>query len=141
MQLLLALRVVRDLPVIWSLAIDTKRSLAARKFSQARRQIGPAACRQLIGNGLYRGPYYDCTLTNGRAPHYVSCMLRSLKVFISSTNNVAALRACTELAGVHVLDHASAQRADGIRTHKETPVLDEVDDTSILKTGHPARYR
>ena len=55
--------------------------------------------------------------------------------------DVALLRARTELASVHVLDHALAQRADGIRTHKETPVLDEVDDTSILKTGHPARYR
>ena len=39
-----------------------------------RRQIGPAACRRIIGNGLYLGPYNDCTLTNGRAPHYVSCM-------------------------------------------------------------------
>ena len=32
--------------------------------------------------------------------------------------NVASLRARTELARVHVLDHALAQRADGIRTHR-----------------------
>src|SRR5271169_2672787 len=28
-----------------------------------------------------------------------------------------------------------AQRADSIDTHRQTPILDEVDDTSILKTG------
>src|SRR6266568_5594495 len=55
--------------------------------------------------------------------------------------NVASLRARTELARVHVLDHALAQRRDGFRTHRQTPVLDEVEDTSILKTGRPARYR
>ena len=31
--------------------------------------------------------------------------------------DVASLRVRTELAGVHVLDHPLAQRADGIRTH------------------------
>src|SRR5271154_1529111 len=33
--------------------------------------------------------------------------------------NVAPLRARTELARIHVLDHAPAQRADGIRTHRQ----------------------
>ena len=33
--------------------------------------------------------------------------------------DVAPLRARTELARVHVLDHALAQRADGIRTHRK----------------------
>jgi hypothetical protein len=41
----------------------------------------------------------------------------------------------TELAGIHVLDHPPAQRSDSIDTHGQTPVLDEVDDTSIFKTG------
>src|SRR5271166_5009751 len=33
-----------------------------------------------------------------------------------------------------------AQRADSIDTHRQTPILDEVDDTSILKTGTQPRY-
>jgi len=36
-------------------------------------------------------------------------------------------------------DHALAQRADGIRTHRQ--LWDEVDDTSILETGRCSRYR
>ena len=45
-----------------------------------------------------------------------------------------------ELARSHILDHALAQRADGISTHGQL-CLSEVDDTSILRTGLPARYR
>jgi hypothetical protein len=33
------------------------------------------------------------------------------------------------------------QRNDGIRTHRKLLSPDEVDDTSILKTGRPSRYR
>ena len=36
-----------------------------------------------------------------------------------ATADVACLRARTELARVHVLDHALAQRADGIGTHRQ----------------------
>ena len=49
--------------------------------------------------------------------------------------NVAPLRARRELPSIHVLDHAVTQRGDGIRTQEE------VDDTSILKTGGPSAYR
>src|SRR5712691_5996684 len=33
--------------------------------------------------------------------------------------NMAPLRARTELARIHVLDHTLAQRADGFRTHRQ----------------------
>lgn len=36
-----------------------------------------------------------------------------------ATADVAPLRARAELARVHILDHALAQRADGIRTHRQ----------------------
>ena len=39
-----------------------------------------------------------------------------------ATADVACLRGRTELAGIHVLDHPLAQRADGIGTHQVTPV-------------------
>src|SRR5215470_12558045 len=55
--------------------------------------------------------------------------------------NVAPPRARRELPRIHVLDHTVTQRGDGIRTHRKTPALDEVDDTSILKTGGPSAYR
>src|SRR5216683_4195120 len=55
--------------------------------------------------------------------------------------NMAPLRPRAELACIHVLDHALAQRADRNRTHGQLLSLDEVDDTSILKTGRHARYR
>jgi hypothetical protein len=55
--------------------------------------------------------------------------------------DVAPLRSCTELARVHVLDHALAQRVMDSVPIGNTPVLEEVDDTSIFKTGRYARYR
>src|SRR5205814_414432 len=54
--------------------------------------------------------------------------------------NVASLRARTELAGVHVLDHPLAQWADGIRTHGQLLSWMRFTNTSILKTGLHARY-
>src|SRR5437870_10080765 len=48
---------------------------------------------------------------------------------------MALLRGSTELARAHVLDHALAQRADGIGTHGE--LLSEVDNTSILRARRP----
>src|SRR5712692_1149536 len=54
--------------------------------------------------------------------------------------NMAPLRPRTERAGVHVLDHALAQRADRNRTHRQLLSSMKVDDTSILKTGRHARY-
>ena len=35
----------------------------------------------------------------------------------TSVDDMASLRARTELACIHVLDHALAQRGDGVRTH------------------------
>ena len=58
-----------------------------------------------------------------------------------ATAAMASLRARTQLASVHVLDHALAQRAYNIGTRWAAPVWDEVDDTSILKTGRHGRYR
>src|SRR6202049_1916627 len=55
--------------------------------------------------------------------------------------DVAPLRARAELARVHVLDHPLAKRADSIDTHKKLLSWMRVDDTSIFKTGRPARYR
>src|SRR5246500_216013 len=39
-----------------------------------------------------------------------------------------------EVAHAHVFDHAPAQRADGLLTHRGAPVLREVVDPLILKT-------
>ena len=49
--------------------------------------------------------------------------------------DMALLRGRAELARAHVLDHALAQRADGIGTHGE--LLSEVDNTSILRARRP----
>jgi hypothetical protein len=56
-----------------------------------------------------------------------------------ATADVAPLRARTELAGIHVLDHALAQQADGIGSHRQLLSWMRLT-TSIFKTGHPARY-
>src|SRR5262245_34816195 len=40
-----------------------------------------------------------------------------------------------EVAHAHVFDHTPAQRADGLLTHRGAPVLREVIDPLILKTG------
>jgi predicted transcriptional regulator len=49
---------------------------------------------------------------------------------------VASLRARTELARVHVLDHALAQRADGIRAHSEVAAKLGVSETAVHEWGH-----
>src|SRR4249919_2901201 len=49
--------------------------------------------------------------------------------------DVALLCGRGELARAHVLDHALAQRADGVGTHGELP--SEVDNTSILRARRP----
>src|SRR3954467_4085787 len=54
--------------------------------------------------------------------------------------NVTPLRVQAELACVHVLDHALAQRTNRLRTHGQ--LLSGIRlNTSILKTGRPAYYR
>jgi hypothetical protein len=54
--------------------------------------------------------------------------------------DVASLGVRTQLARVHILDHTLTQRGDSFGCHKATPVLSEVEDTSILKTGRFPRY-
>jgi hypothetical protein len=43
-----------------------------------------------------------------------------------------------EVAHAHIFDHAPAQRADGLLTHRGAPVLRWSVDPLILKTGRPA---
>src|SRR5260370_42432964 len=52
--------------------------------------------------------------------------------------DIIVARLLDEVAHRHVFDHAPAQRADGLLTHRGAPVLCEVVDTLIFKTGRPA---
>ena len=62
-----------------------------------------------------------------------------------AAGDVAPLRVCTKLARIHVLDHALAQRADGIRTHRKllsrmrltTPRSSRQDATDAIDDLHP----
>src|ERR1700737_3503937 len=53
--------------------------------------------------------------------------------------DIVVVRLLDEVAHRHVFDHAPAQRADGLITHRGAPVLRwRLLDPSILKTGRPA---
>src|SRR5437870_6647203 len=55
--------------------------------------------------------------------------------------NMAPLRSRAELACIHVLDHALAQRADRNRTHGQLLSWMRLTTPQIFKTGRPAGYR
>src|SRR3982074_950955 len=56
--------------------------------------------------------------------------------------DIVVARLLHEVAHRHVFDHAPAQRADGLITHRGSPVLRwRLIDPSILKTGRPAWHR
>src|SRR5437879_7717568 len=53
--------------------------------------------------------------------------------------DIVVARLLDEVAHRHVFDHAPAQRADGLLTHRGAPVLRwRLLNPSILKTGRPA---
>src|SRR5712664_2018276 len=57
-------------------------------------------------------------------------------------SDIIVARLLDEVAHRHVFDHALAQRADGLITHRGAPVLRwRLMDPSILKTGRPACHR
>src|ERR1700675_837854 len=58
-----------------------------------------------------------------------------------ATANMAPLCARTELACVHVLDHALAQRGDGLRTHKQLLSWMRLTTPRSSRQGTPAGYR
>src|SRR5947208_10131513 len=56
--------------------------------------------------------------------------------------DIVVARLLDEVAHRHVFDHALAQRADGLITHRGAPVLRwRLMNPSILKTGRPACHR
>jgi hypothetical protein len=52
--------------------------------------------------------------------------------------DIVVARLLDEVAHGHVFDHALAQRADGLLTHRGSCLEVEVVDPLILKTGRPA---
>jgi trehalose-6-phosphate synthase len=116
-------------------------------------------CR-LQKRGEFQGP--DQTVRIGVFPigidkfqgglmHSSRCIRGSLQKRCKplAAEDVAPLRSCAELARIHVFDHTLTQRGDSFGCHRQLVIalvvignscLDEVVDTSILKTGHFPRY-